>query len=114
MTYELAKELKNAGFPQRDKNKSCFYWCNYIVTAGHTSEKVEPYVIWGSEGWVDSVLVRRPTLSELISATSQFKRLFVVRPDFWQAEADEPEVFGTGDTPEMAVAMLWLALNKNI
>lgn len=87
MNYELAKELKDAGFKQP-----------FVAMEGHYLDSGDD-----AEGYVYA-----PTLSELISATPKFKRLFVVRPDFWQAEADEPEVFGTGDTPEMAVAKRWL------
>jgi hypothetical protein len=88
ITHKLAKELKDAGFPQTGNGS----WI------GSPSK-----LVWRSG---DRVYV--PTLEELISACSQFKRLFVVRSDFWQAESDEPELFATGGSPSEAVAKLWL------
>ena len=88
MNYELAKQLKDVGFPQdipTDKKAS----------------------------FIGSVKI--PTLSELIEACgNDFKYLERLRePDeegsFW-AQSDNIGVAGT--TPEEAVASLWLALNK--
>jgi len=106
MNYELALKLKEAGFPQEGKNG---YWIN---SAGVTSsiKKEAPYV---------------PTLSELIEACgSQFlmlRRGLGDKPNHiidkkegaWMCECaawDRPRFLG--DTPEEAVANLWLSLNK--
>ena len=101
MHYELAKQLSDAGFPQ------------------------------GGEGkWVpppDIIIARRedrvyvPTLSELIEACgSNFQALFR-EPDRWTAQQELPakdprgvkfHIVPTAVTPEDAMALLWLALNK--
>jgi len=41
----------------------------------------------------------------------KFARLFVMKSE-WFAESDAPEMVATGDTPEEAVAKLWLLLRK--
>ena len=100
MNYELAKELKDAGFPQ---------------TAGNG-------------GWVEDELktmgdVYAPTLSELVEACGDgFGGLLKVFEKFQAMggilEKSEHEGQGRysicvlGATPEEAVARLWLALNK--
>ena len=92
MTYETAKKLKDAGYDFRylsddDKDPIGF-----------------PLV------WTWSV----PTPSELIEACGEsFYNL--VKQQVWVARAyneKEDEYVGTGNTPEEAVAELWLALNK--
>ena len=99
MNYELAKQLSDAGFPQGGKGK-----------------------------WVlppDTIIARRddriygPTLSELIEACgSNFQALFREQ-DRWTAQQELPANdpsgkfhIATAVTPEDAVALLWLALNK--
>ncbi len=94
MNYELALQLKEAGFPQKGK--------------GHfeTTKLDEPYYI--------------PTLSELIEACEDdnFHLLsgsIVGAYIEWQAYtgfARMPKHIGVGTSPEEAVAKLWLALNK--
>lgn len=100
ITYELAKELKDAGFK--------------------SSELVTP--AWYGEGFDYTLddLVPNPTLSELIEACVKISRdqdfhLETIYGDGWRAATcfthgkDEWE---KGPTPEEAVARLWLALNK--
>jgi hypothetical protein len=99
MTYESAKQLKDAGFPQS-----------------------------GRGSWVsppDILVARRedrvyqPTLSELIIACGEdFVALERTSNDtgtYWQARRkDSPvaETEASGRTPEEAVARLWLVLNQ--
>ena len=86
MNYELAKQLKDAGFPQVDL---------------------------GGFNFGDDL--NYPTLSELIEACGKngnnyFAALYNQMSE-WQATSiynDE----GKGSTPEEPVANLWLALNK--
>ena len=88
MTYELAKELKDVGFP--------FIW-NY-----------EPEALRFRE---------YPTLSELIEACigEYWFSLVELKPHAWRAEGKTLELKvlrEVGKTPEEAVAKLYLALNK--
>lgn len=105
MNYELAKQLKDAGFPQKGEG-----------------------IFEGGEGTDELPDVYSPTLEELIEACGD--RLMSVhrtvparveKSDHWGAEAyfetgpdDEPRgsQLGLGQTPTEAVAKLWLALNK--
>jgi len=92
MTYELCKKLKDAGFPIRNNPFSKY-------------DVLEPeYII--------------PTLSELIEACGKdFMELTQTKFNHWNANVftlskDGIHIFGGGDTPEEAVATLWLELNK--
>ncbi len=96
MTYERAKELKEAGFPHPGS----------II--------VKPY-----SG--DPVSIPTPTLSELIEACGDgFDSLTNFGSEQWEALGNTVYVsFGEelqaqhmGKTPEEAVAKLWLALNQ--
>lgn len=83
MDYNLAKQLKDTGFPQMD---------------GRYLNNGEVYV---------------PTLEELIEACGDgFQTLERYKgvPDRWQANTLKQKSF-LGATPVEAVAKLWLALN---
>jgi len=100
MNYELARQLKDAGFPQRGKG----------------SWTLPP----------DSIVARRsdrvyiPSLEELIEACPEttndgFLSLSYVAQECWVAGYERqallvPECWGS--TPAEAVARLWLLLNK--
>jgi hypothetical protein len=101
MTYELARKLKDAGFPQT-KTDGTF-------RNGH-------YVVEGKEPCFD------PTLTELIEACGDdFYSLVYGLDDDWRcySEASFGELFGLsmktgeGSSPEEAVAKLWLALHQS-
>ncbi len=114
MDYELAKELKDEGFPQKSGNhlsdaKNC---------KAHGCMKGLP---------LSCHTAYLPTLSELIEACGEeFDSLDAPVWDLeknptWEASAmydphslELPEIFyeERGKTPEEAVARLWLALNK--
>lgn len=95
MIYELAKQLKDAGFPQGMRPDVYFI----------------PQLI-GDDG----EFAYLPTLSELIEACGRslvfLRRVAALheRKDKWQSGNDI--IFYEGSTPEEAVAKLWLALNK--
>lgn len=104
MNYELAKQLKEAGFPQKGK--------------GHISSKGKEFkyehIAYGDDLYF-------PTLSELIEVCGdRFGSLMRWSQDlskFKKREwlASEEIDFGckeSGSTPEEAVAKLWLELNK--
>lgn len=94
MDYKLALELKEVGFPHKhqfDAESECIYGANN-VGEDHT--------------------VCYPSLSELIAACGVFDALICTnRKPNWTA-TDGNGHDGEGDTPEEAVARLWLALNK--
>ena len=97
MTYEVAKLLKEAGFPQFGKG-----------TWTYPSDKI---VIHYTDQVYD------PTLSELIEACGvTFGSLRRVGVTDWHADhrsyTGNGPVF-CGSSPEEAVARLWLALHQN-
>jgi len=96
MDYELAKELKDAGFPQ------VFHPKGGMEFDGYLDEDYET----GSLG------VATPTLEELIEACGEeFGSLY--QSHFgWIADKGLHELEQHGETPSEAVARLWLALNK--
>lgn len=117
INYDLAKELKDAGFPQE------FNGGRFLVSP------VSPYPnspTNSGRSWNDEYkeyqegLVYPPTLSELIEACGErfLSVMHVVGADnhqnYWIAT--DRENIGIhkheGSTPEESVARLWLALNK--
>lgn len=95
MNYDLALELKNAGFPQTGKGHAVG------ITGGLVEHGGDIYF---------------PTLDEFVEACGEgFKSLTKVS-DFWEAYGMKGSIFAdhkeAGRTPEEAVARLWLALNK--
>ena len=98
MTYELARELKDAGFPAYDDMKPL---------PGPE----------GGEDWPVSNIVITPTLSELIEACGDrffsLEKARVLNDNFstWSCNLDGELYL----TPEEAVAKLWLKLStKNL
>ena len=103
MEYKLAKELKDAGFPQADPNQA-FNVGTFQYIGDNSNKETLCYI---------------PTLSELIEACGdKFDALGKCKDDGmskivdgWIA-VDEDNKRRWGKTPEEAVANLWLALNK--
>lgn len=92
MNYELAKELRDAGFPMKPK----VVWRNPI----------EVTVLNGDQDF------ELPTLEELIEACGGKFGALMVGPGLglWTARGNGVEIHAP--TPTEAVAKLWLALNK--
>lgn len=158
MTYELAKKLKDAGFPQKldlhpaisfddfEENKNdargiaqviqgCGIHLMYDSSCGETLEELraKPITEWNGRGrpsyyftreYIESsegqeLLVYSPTLSELIEACGE-EFNFVCRNPKTGKWGSEPVTFQGFDnlrwsgfnSPEEAVANLWIALNK--
>lgn len=136
MNYELAKELKDAGFPQKAE------WHVDVNAWGGSWYYVQPQdscpgitflspddLIKVAQGEIQPELYKLPTLSELITACGEdmvkLEHLFKGDEDessnWWMAESNtlglskgfQDIIFGKGSTPEEAVARLWLALNKS-
>lgn len=91
MEYKLARQLKDAGWPQ---------------TRGDIGEE-------NSAPFRNKDIVTVPTLSELIEAcgTEYFKMGSGKGGEWYASKGYEHEVVGKGSTPEQAVAKLYLALH---
>jgi hypothetical protein len=105
MTYNLAKKLKDAGFPlnpKRDWDKSDWFWLPIDKMTKDDREKC--YI---------------PTLSELIKACGEkFDSLGLgkTEPKHWIVKSRNMDIninIGGNKTPEEAVANLWLELNND-
>jgi len=116
MTYELAKELKGAGFPQKK-----FRGSDWV---GHTDHEFGEFWVFGDEyknltemrqNFKKYKLFLDPTLDTLIEACGDdFKRLQKGFHGGWYANSwNHPNglVAIRGKTPEEAVARLWLTIN---
>lgn len=107
MNYELAKKLKEAGFPQNFRSKT-------VILSNGKIEQILP----------DKYKIYLPSLSELIEACGKdltaiqredieyepYKKWCAVK-EWVQYYPPEVNTGGYGDSPEEAVANLWLALN---
>lgn len=97
MNYELAKELKDAGFPQLLGDET-------VMRA------------MDSSGAYAKVGTRMPTFEELIEACKgdglfELTTMKIDEKVYWYASLGDVET-KSGSTPTEAVARLWLALNK--
>lgn len=108
MTYELAKQLKDAGFRQDFSAISWGYDGNGNIREASTY------------GLRDYGLVKIPTLSDLIEAINNdmfgAMTLHIDKTGFTQATSQrrsEKDGYITGSTPEEAAAKLYIELNKN-
>lgn len=118
MNRKLAEQLKAAGFPIR------FY------QAGHKFYPHEKSAGWSEASRKNGVTITAyelqnhlrdiedgyycPALPDLIEACgNDFARLFVEKT-IWTAQSKDPEKYVLADSPEEAVARLWLALHKKI
>ncbi len=118
MDYELAKQLKDAGFPRKGNDS------NWIC------EHANPAINCSQMDICDSIY-NPPTLFELIEACGdRFKCLIqddlfaevpklpnpkvMFHAEMWQRDKTIwMNTMFEGSTPEIAVAKLWLELNKN-
>lgn len=111
MKYELAKKLKDAGFPQ--KSFSPYYLEKGAPSLEEHNKQVSKKGM-GGVPWTIAV----PTLSELIKICGEDFAWLHRKADgkyLWVASTfydDREGVNGIGITPEEAVANLWLVLNK--
>lgn len=121
MTYDLAKRLKDAGFPQ--KGKGIFSQCIDGSCGWRAGEDWHIACDFGRCG--EGEVVYMPTLSELIEACGDYFQNLrhlkswsrTVESGGWRARGftfASPHHHKTinGKTPIEAVANLWLALNE--
>lgn len=109
MIYELAKQLKHAGFPQNVVNR-IHYRNDCEECKGGNHEKAM------SADLLDEYDIAIPTLSELIEACGERFENLTFYEGKWLANAwyigDGIGSDISGQTPEEAVAKLWIELNK--
>lgn len=128
MTYELAKQLKDAGFPQKENTVK-------PVTSRESWAAIEKAFKEGRAITVSTYDLYIPTLFELIEACEPIKAdsffldtqsisgwrcgySYVGYFSGWPSHPRDKDgvvnidEIGHGSTPEEAVAHLWLALNK--
>lgn len=103
MTYELAKKLKEAGFPQGGSG----LWYTTATQVSRLHE-IEP----GDVIEMEVKPVYSPSLSELIEACGDRFSYLKKVGDQWDTSADNEGWGVYGSTPEGAMAKLWLALNE--
>lgn len=115
MNYELAKKLKDAGFPQVGRFGE---GVQYVY-----EPKLKKYILCGSlESYdIDPEHIYVPTLSELIEACGNGLQSlinnFYNKEKGWIAFTNRKDSVGErmeiwGKTPEEAVANLWFALQE--
>jgi hypothetical protein len=90
--YELAKQLKDAGFKQYGR--------------GGMLTKL-------NEDFTRQESVYEPTLSELIEACGEDFGNLEYDNNIWNCWAKNPKYHGYGSTPEEAVAKLYISLHKD-
>ena len=128
MNYELALELKNAGFPQEYKKTTPLMdWAFDEEEELHLLHEDNDTDWWIGNDYnhsdmsieeVQKTWVKCPTLSELIEACGEgFADLNKSCHGGWECNVEHfnsdtgfPKT--TGSTPEEAVAKLWLVINK--
>ncbi len=127
ITYELAKELKDAGFPQGDSfenviaHGTAMAYLRESKPSDELLEKYEKSLRDLKEMYEDdNEWVYQPTLSELIEACGDkfggiSRAKHPIKIGQWAAYVITAIEFNDmvgGSTPEEAVANLWLQLNK--
>lgn len=90
ISYELAKELNETGFPVNTAGYPLW------ITDPKQGETSEPYIV--------------PTLEELVEACSETRFGLYKVEQGWHAQKTDTEVTAKGATPTEAVAKLYLAL----
>lgn len=123
MNYELAKKLKDAGFPQTYKKSSP--WADFAYKTNddelHLLHEDNDTQWWIGNDYSSQVdeekmneeWVKVPTLEELIEACGERLWGLTRHGNFWQTNwVDGFAGDSGGYTPSEAVANLWLALNK--
>jgi len=108
MNYELAKELKEAGFPQRPYHRQTVVYRGPTDTEGRLAALIDAFS--NADEWVVS-----PTLEELVEACGS-AICGLSAPNginsHWHAFDRNLHNYGNGANPTEAVARLWLVLNK--
>jgi hypothetical protein len=108
MNYELAKELKAAGFPLKQ------IYAGAPVTAGQNTISIGDieYEIPTLPELIEACPKQMGAATFVLSSSKQGREWVACYFDFGTNRG--AELNETGKTPEEAVARLWLALNKRL
>jgi len=109
INYELAKELKDAGFPQDKTKGKCM---PFYKEGGGDESRTSTCAYYAATSLPPQEdIIKIPTLSELIEACGEEFDQLCKYDDCWRAwgKDGDPE---RGNTLEEAVVKLWLTLNK--
>ena len=106
MNYKLAKQLKDAGFPQEDLIMNID---RFVDSGKVTSEDYSTLMASEYDKKQDRCFI--PTLSELIEACGASELEFWIRKDCAKVRAGNG-AYSTGKTPSEAVANLYCEINK--
>lgn len=114
VNYELAKQLKDAGFPQTMKDGDPFYERDELHFEGEYESDGATYHYNDHPNLKDEYH-KAPTLEELISIFGDKLLTLQCCDGTWDAiygEGTEVYHIRNADTATIAIAKLWLALNK--
>ena len=100
MNYKLAKQLKDAGFPQ-----------SFSEEGGSVMDKEALEKKGEFESLEDKHWVYIPTLSELIEACGEGMKFELIRAQAGWCAKTRGIMILNQETPQEAVAKLWLKLN---
>ncbi len=108
MEYELAKELKDAGFPQFDTQ---FAWADVNIGGKNWEKRIVP-----NNFQADIEFVAAPTLPELIDACGDrffcLQKKETVDGGHWLALGSDNYGAQTGKTCKVAVAKLYIEIKE--
>jgi hypothetical protein len=115
MTYELAKKLKDTGYPQPRKG-------DLDMPGGRAYTGIHNHTYYAGNTRWDNSWIHSPNLGELIEACgSQFTMLRRIPDTGWRAKYTDDSSQDTtehityiqsGHYPEEAVAKLWIKLHN--
>lgn len=119
LSYELCKELKDVGFPQKKEWDEGYFYC---VDCGDLQlfkdDPDEGEFVgndynhrWHDKNWEGNNWLTCPTLEELIDACGEDFNYVMNTGEAWRAHLGE-KVEGWGGSPIEAVANLYLYLNE--
>lgn len=116
MNYELAKQLKDAGFPFKVGTYEYRHCEGHLDSKEEWNDYMDKCSGQGGEGQCSCICHSIPTLSELIEACGEgfntltrYGKSVTSGYRAWGWNGDDD---CDGSTPEEAVARLWLELNK--
>ena len=102
-SYELARQLKDAGFPFRNNFELRYF----------NEKKGGGIVFKDMDKFEEEGLIKIPTLSELIDACGDGFNNLTKYVGGWGTFTEYDDRIDLYSTPEEAIAKLWLLLNKN-